>query len=267
MEQQQIGARVRLKKKGRVALILFANPPTGTISNGGALELLAAVREALADPETGAIVIAGGLPRTFIRHADVRQIAASLAGVSSGALKADAFAESGFFELGTCLDMASKPVIAAIDGACMGGGFETALACTMRIASSAVAAIGLPEVKLGIFPGGGGTQRLSRLIGRHRARLFILKGEVVDAEAALAMGLIDEVSPVALDRALEVAALFAGRSPAAVAAILDLTATDEDLPDLRAEALAFGRLGVDDDGLPDRLHRFVASEMRLETLE
>lgn len=258
--------RVQVESAEDVAVVRFANPPHGTISNGGAADLVAAIRPLLAAAETRAIILAGGQDGIFIRHADVRQIATSLERVGMGSVDPQAFATSAFAELGAMLDAAEKPVIAAIDGLCMGGGFEIALACTMRIASPAATAIGLPEIRLDIFPGGGGTQRLSRLVGRHRARLFMLRGDVMTASQALAAGLVDEVVPCALDRALELAGMFAGRSTAAVSAILRLTATDEDRERLAAEACRFGELGLTGEALPEALFQFAEGDVGLETM-
>ncbi|MGH6956213.1 MAG: enoyl-CoA hydratase/isomerase family protein, partial [Caulobacteraceae bacterium] len=106
---------------------------------------------------------------------------------------------------------APKPVIAAINGLCMGGGFEFSLACDLRIASKDAEAIGLPETRVGIFPGGGGTQRLPRVIGEARALEMILRGLVVDGQRAFEIGLVHEAVDDALARALEIAEELAGR--------------------------------------------------------
>jgi enoyl-CoA hydratase/carnithine racemase len=131
-------------------------------------------------------------------------------------------------------------VIAAINGTCMGGGLEIALACTMRIASPLVDKIGLPEIRLGIPPGAGGPQRLARLMGAHRARLFVLEGRVTDAATALALGIIDEVADDALERAASYGAGFARRSPTVVAEILRQTRA-KDADDVAENALGFAR--------------------------
>ena len=104
-----------------------------------------------------------------------------------------------------------KPVIAAINGLCMGGGFELSLACDLRIVGADVASIGLPETRIAIFPGGGGTQRLPRLIGEAKALEFILRGQTVDAQGALDLGLVHEIAVDPLARALDLAAEFSGR--------------------------------------------------------
>lgn len=249
-----------------MAIVRFSNPPESFIANRGAAALVDALADLLGRDDVGAIILTGSDDKSFIRHADVRQIATSLRRVEQGEVQPEAFGKSAFSALGALLDEARKPVIAAITGPCMGGGFEIALACTMRIASAGVSAIGLPEIRLDLFPGGGGTQRLSRLVGRHRARLMMLTGEVLSAGEALAAGVVDEICADALCRARELADQFSGRAPAAIDAIMRLTATDEDRCRLAEEGRSFGALGLERDGLPERLLRFAESGAGLETL-
>lgn len=118
--------------------------------------------------------------------------------------------------LTTGLEQLKQPVIAAIDGAAMGGGLELALACDLRVAS-AQARFALPETSLGIIPGAGGTQRLTRLIGLAQARDLILTARKIDAPQALALGLVNELTTQsALPRALEIAQAIAANAPLAV---------------------------------------------------
>lgn len=258
--------QAEVERRGAVAVLRFSNPPLGCIANKGAAQLLDALAGLLADPEIRAVVLTGGQEGIFIRHADVDQIVRAGEALTDGRIAPAAFIESPFSQLGRMLDKAIKPVIAAIDGLCMGGGLEIALACTIRIASSAARSIGLPEVRIGIFPGGGGTQRLPRLIGRHRARLFILKGSVVDAAEALVLGIVDEIAPSALDRALEVAEELTRRSPGAVAAIMRLTRSEDSEDGLAAEGVAFAELLRDDPAALPRLRRFLEQGERLEAV-
>ncbi|MBN9478885.1 MAG: enoyl-CoA hydratase/isomerase family protein [Bordetella sp.] len=256
-------ASVTVEQAAAVAVIRYADAPTGLISNGGAARLAEAVQAALDDPAIRALILTGR-DDVFIRHADVAQIARAAEALDAGAIQPASFVGAPFDRLGRMIEGADKPVIAAINGACMGGGFEIALACHMRIAQASVAAIGLPEIRLDLFPGAGGPERLARLVGPHRARLFMLEGAVVTAEAALAQGLVDAVAPDALNAALDAAARWTGRSASAVAAVLRLTRP----PAGHAEGsvLAFGELLRDQAALRPRLARFIADGEALDRL-
>ncbi len=256
-------ASVIVERRDGAAVIRYANAPTGVISNSGAAQLADAVQAALDDPLTRVLILTGQ-DNVFIRHADVAQIARAAQAVADGAIQPAGFIGAPFDRLGRLIEGADKPVIAAVNGACMGGGFEIALACHMRIAQASVEAIGLPEIRLDIFPGAGGPERLSRLIGPHRARLFMLDGSVVGAEGALARGLVDAVAPDALEAAREVAARWAGRSASAVAAILRLTQPDHGHAVDSIEA--FGELLRDDADILPRLTRFVTDSEALDRL-
>lgn len=256
-------ASVTLERRDGATIIRYANAPTGFISNGGAAQLADAVQAGLDDAQTRVLILTGQ-DDVFIRHADVAQIARAAQAVADGAIQPASFIGAPFDRLGRLIERADKPVIAAINGVCMGGGFEIALACHMRIAQTSVQAIGLPEIRLDIFPGAGGPERLSRLIGPHRARLFMLDGSVVGADVALAQGLVDAVAPDALAAALEVAAGWAGRSQRAVAAILGLTQPDDGHAVDSVEA--FGQLLRDDAAIRPRLARFTTDGEALDAL-
>jgi enoyl-CoA hydratase len=136
-----------------------------------------------------------------------------------------------------------KPVIAAINGLCMGGGFELSLACDLRIVGKEVTAIGLPETRIGIFPGGGGTQRLPRVIGEAKALEMILRGLTVTGPRAHEMGIVHEVVADPLARALEIGAELSGRGAEGLAFAKRLTraALDRPLTDgLADERKSFG---------------------------
>jgi enoyl-CoA hydratase len=141
------------------------------------------------------------------------------------------------------IDRCPKPVIAAVNGFCLGGGMELALACDLRIASTN-AKFGQPEVNLGIIPGGGGTQRLPRIVGLGRALRLILTGDMITADEALTLGLIEEIAPpeVLLDRAVAIGEHIATKSPVAVAAAKEATRAAMSLPldeGLRLETALF----------------------------
>jgi enoyl-CoA hydratase/carnithine racemase len=187
------------------------------------------------------------MPDIFVRHYDVGELSEASDAAAGQApppnpaeRRSSPFAE--FVDLIAAMD---KPVIAAINGLCMGGGFELSLACDIRIAGRDVPSIGLPEVRVGIFPGGGGTQRLPRMIGEAKALEFILRGTVVAADEALELGLIHHLSDDPLALALTLAAEFENRPPEGVAYAKRLTRAALDRPlaeGLADERRAFGEV-------------------------
>ncbi len=196
-----------------------------------------------ADPKIRVVIVTGSGDRAFAAGADIRALA------ETDAVTGRAAAERGHHVFGLIhsqLERAGKPVIAAINGVALGGGCELALACTLRIAGDS-ARLGFPEVKLGLIPGYGGTQRLTRLIGRSQALRLMLSAQIVDAAEAIRLGLVDEVVPAAelLLRARALAGAIASMAPLAVAGVLESVTRGEDhrLPEaLAAEAEIFGRL-------------------------
>jgi enoyl-CoA hydratase len=187
--------------------------------------------------EIRAVLITGGGEKAFVAGADIGELA------SVSAQEGEQLARRGqrIFNL---IENCGKPVIACINGFALGGGCELALACTLRIASSS-AKLGQPEVKLGIIPGYGGTQRLPRLIGKGAALKLILTGEIIGAEEALRLGLVDEV--VAPDRLLphaeQIALTIAGMAPLAIRDSIRAVNSGYDLPlasGLELEASLFG---------------------------
>ena len=233
---------VTSERRGATALITYANPPFGTMTAAGSNEMLAAVQAAVDDEGVRAIVITGGLPGVFIRHYDVGELSTASDSLANAPPPEPRPAPpagqrpSGYLGLVDLIYAAPKPVIAAINGLCMGGGFELTLACDLRIAARSVEAIGLPETRVGIFPGGGGTQRLPRVVGEAKATEIILRGLTFDAPAAHQIGLVHEVVDDALARALEIAAEFAARGAEGVAFAKRLTRAALDRP--LAEGLA-----------------------------
>ena len=236
---------VTVRSRGPAAVLTYANPVDGTMTGAGAAELLAAVRAAEADPAVRVLIITGGAPGVFIRHYSVAELSLAADRLSGSEPAPAPAAESAFLVLTDLLAGMGKPVIAAVNGLCMGGGFELALACDLRVAGQEVAAIGLPEVRVGIFPGGGGTQRLPRLVGEAKALEIILRGLTFSAREAVALGLVHEVVADPLDRTLELAQELAQRSPEALAAAKALTRAALDRPlseGLAAERALFGQL-------------------------
>lgn len=201
---------VTTARYGGALVITYNNPGLGTLTAAGTSQLLAALRAGVADETVRCIIYTGGRPDIFIRHYDVGELVVMSDVVKGVAPPPPPPAEDdgGYYALVDITASAPKPVIAAINGLCMGGGFELALACDLRIAGTSVEAIGLPETRVGIFPGGGGTQRLPRLIGEAKALEMILRGLVVTGPQAAAQGLVHEVVDDPLARALEIAAEF-----------------------------------------------------------
>jgi enoyl-CoA hydratase len=152
-------------------------------------ELKVAFQECAVDPEVRAVIFTGAGEKAFIAGADIGEF------IHLDAEKGRHYARQGQ-ELTRVIENFPKPVIAAINGYALGGGTEMALACHIRLASEN-AKLGQPEVKLGIIPGYGGTQRLARLVGKGLAMELILSGRMIDAKAAAEAGLINRVVPAA----------------------------------------------------------------------
>ena len=189
------------------------------------------------DTAVRAIILTGAGEKAFAAGADISELSAL------SAAEAHELARRGqavFRKIETC----GKPVIAAIQGFALGGGCELAMACTLRIASER-ARLGQPEVKLGLIPGYGGTQRLPRLVGKGAALKLLLTGDMVGAEEAFRIGLVDEVVPAEalMSRAEALARAIAQQAPLAVAGCLRAVDAGYDLPletGLEMEASLFG---------------------------
>jgi len=233
---------VSTERRGGVAIVTYANPPVGTMTAAGSNEMLAAIAALAEDAAVRAVVITGGMPGVFIRHYDVGELSAASDRMAEAPAAAappppgEPQRPGGYLGLVDLIAAMDKPVIAAINGLCMGGGFELSLACDLRIAGRDVTSIGLPETRVGIFPGGGGTQRLPRVIGEARALEMILRGLVVDGPRAFELGMVHEIADDPLARALEIAAEFEGRGAEGVAFAKRLTRAALDRP--LAEGLA-----------------------------
>ncbi|MET0273132.1 MAG: enoyl-CoA hydratase/isomerase family protein [Phenylobacterium sp.] len=229
---------VTTERRGGAAILTYANPPLGTMTWAGSQEMLEAFRPLAADPGVRSILITGGLPGVFIRHYDVGELssASDAAETAPPPPPSDGRPSQGFLALVDAIAEAPKPVVAVINGVCMGGGFELALACDLRIASPGVELIGLPETRIGIFPGGGGTQRLPRIVGEARALEIILRGLTFNAEDAYRLGLVHEVHGEPLLHALRYAAEWDERGAEGLAEAKRLTRSALDRP--LAEGLA-----------------------------
>ncbi|MBM3679545.1 MAG: crotonase [Actinobacteria bacterium] len=211
-------------------------------------ELLAEVDRLDRDDSVRAVVVRGAGERAFVAGADIKEFPALR---DSGT--DDTGPAGGIHEVANRMEAGRTPFIAAIQGFCLGGGLELAMGCDIRVASED-AKVGQPEIKLGIIPGGGGTQRLPRLVGRGRAMLMNLTGDFFDARTAEAWGLLDRVVPTgeAVEGALEIARTIASRSPVAAGVLKEIARTTSDGPfaeGTRAELAGFMRCLRSEDGL------------------
>jgi len=207
-------------------------------------ELSAALEELIANPAVRAILLTGAGEKAFAAGADIQELA------QVSAIEGNALALRGqhlFDRIENC----GKPVIACVNGFALGGGCELALACTFRIASE-TAKFGQPEVKLGLIPGYGGSQRLPRLIGKGAALRLLLTGEIIPALEALRLGLVEEVvaPDQLLSRAEHIAQSIAAQAPLAIEKCLQAVHAGYDLPLRQAldlEASLFGLCCATDD--------------------
>ena len=165
--------------RDNVAVLTVDNPPVNPLSDGVRTGLYESITKAESDDSVKGVVLTGN-GRAFIAGADISEFGGNVEGVSLN-------------EVFSKLEFCSKPVVAAINGIALGGGLETALCCNYRIAANS-AFVGLPEVNLGLLPGGGGTQRLPRLAGPNEAIKMMLTGGHVPAKKAVNMGIIDDIS-------------------------------------------------------------------------
>src|ERR1700682_5228795 len=173
------------ERRDRVGIITVNRPDKRNALNIKTREEGAALLDELRnDASVGVVVITGAGDKAFIAGADIAEFAGRTA-----MMQRDVMTARSLF---TAIDSFPKPVIAMINGYCLGGGCELALACDIRIASE-TASFGQPEINLGIIPGGGGTQRLTRLVGEGKAMEMILTGDMISAEEARQLGLVNHV--------------------------------------------------------------------------
>jgi len=221
-----------------VTTVTIDRPPVNAMSAQVVVALESALDVLAADPETRVALLRGAGERGFTAGADIAEFPALLE------KRADAGRE-GIQRLADKIEDFPKPIIVAIHGFCMGGGLEIALACDIRIAALD-ARIGLPEIRLGLLPGGGGTQRLPRSVGPGRARLMIFTGEPISGRRAYEWGLVEDVVEAAelFEKAGALARTLAAQSPHALAIVKALARETRDaaLGDgLRTERAAFSR--------------------------
>lgn len=203
---------VKVTKSNKVAVCTICNPPLNLMNDRMVKEVESLLDAFATDDSVRVVVFTGGIENVFIMHFDVSEIV-SFSGRGSGRTP-DAM-EMPLHRMQRRLQQLPKPVIAAINGRAGGGGCEFALACDLRIMAIGDFAIGLPEVTVGILPGGGGTQRLPRLIGQGKALEMMLLGELVGAEEAERIGLVHKAVPAAdlMPTVMALAERLAARAP------------------------------------------------------
>jgi enoyl-CoA hydratase len=232
--------------RGAVSVIELDNQPLNLVTGEMMERLDAALDELARDREVRAVVVTGAGTRAFCAGSDVKEFAGLAGRVAQGKLLYEKYVYRKLAEL-------PVPTIAAIEGDALGGGLELALCCDLRIAS-ARARLGMPEVRLGVIPGSGGTQRLPAIVGPARAKELILVGELISAQRAEQIGLVNAVAAEgeALTAATDMAQRIAQRGPTAVreAKRLIERARDHDLDaGLAAELDASDRVFASEDML------------------
>jgi len=206
-------SNISLEREDGIATLTINRPQALNALNRATMaDLSAAIEELEMDTHTRCVILTGAGDKAFVAGADINELRAI----------ADAAAGAEFAARGQALlfriENLNKPVVAAINGYALGGGCELAMACDVRLAADS-ARLGQPEVTLGIIPGYGGTQRLPRLVGKGRAKWLILSGEMISAQEALRIGLVDFVVPAAelMAAANQLAQKIASKAPLAIA--------------------------------------------------
>ncbi|HET89264.1 MAG TPA: enoyl-CoA hydratase [Chloroflexi bacterium] len=242
---------IRTEVEEQVALLTIDHPPVNSFNKQVVTELDEAVDELLADDEVKVVIITGGGTNAFVAGADIPEIKALFeSGDTDSSAKFLKRGHSAFRKI----ESAPKPFIAAINGFCLGGGLELAMSCHMRICSDR-ARLGQPEINLGIIPGWGGTQRLSRLAGRGKAIELILTGDMMTAQEAYRLNLVNKVVPggAVLKEARGLARKIASKSKFAIAAAL--------------KAIDQGLQGPIEEGLRIESDQFVVLSEKEDPLE
>lgn len=236
---------VRLERSDGVAVVTIDRPDKlNALNRATIVELGAAMRSVREDADVRGIVLTGSGGKAFVAGADIAELArmGPVDGIEVSRLGQRVFRE---------IELSRKPVVAAVNGFALGGGCELAMACQLRLAAEN-ARFGLPEVKLGIIPGYGGTLRLPRLVGRGRALEMILTGEMIDAHEAYRIGLVNRVVPQEslLDEARALVGRIGSNGPVAVGLAIECATrgTELDMDDgLALESNLFGLLAATED--------------------
>ena len=239
------GQNVKVTVEDRVAMVTIDHRPVNALDRQTLQELGQVVDAIAADPTVKVAIVTGGGSLAFVAGADIKEVSQIKSPQEAQGMAA--LGQAVFLKI----QRLAKPVIAAINGVCLGGGCELAMACHLRISGDR-ARFGQPEINLGIIPGWGGTQRLPRLIGRAKAIEWILTGDLVTAQEALRLGLVNQVVPQ--DQVVKAAKDLARKlaSKGAIAIQQSLRAIEEGLnlpleEGLAKEAEAFQAVAASED--------------------
>jgi enoyl-CoA hydratase/carnithine racemase len=232
-------ANVLYEKSNGIARVIINRPKVlNALNTPTWADLRTVFENARDDDGVRGIILTGAGDKAFIAGADISELA------QAGAFQAEESSRFGQAVL-ELIENLGKPVVAAINGFALGAGCETAMACTIRIAVEN-AKFGQPEVKLGLLPGGGGTQRLPRLVGKGRALQLILSGEMIDAQEAYRIGLVNEVVSAAnlMARAETILKQIAANAPIAIKFALEATNKGLDTSQNEGFALEASYFGI-----------------------
>ncbi len=238
-------ANLLYEKRGGIAVVTVNRPKVlNALNTPTWSDLRTAFEDARDDEAVRGVILTGAGDKAFIAGADISELA------QASAIQAEQASRFGQGVL-DLIESLGKPVVAAVNGFALGGGCETAMACTIRLAVES-ARFGQPEVSLGLVPGGGGTQRLPRLVGKGRALQLILSGEMIGAQEAYRIGLVNEIVPAAelITRAEAILDKIASHAPVAVK--FSLEAVNRGLETSQSEGLSleaayFGLCAATDD--------------------
>lgn len=228
------------------AFIITVNRPDklNALNKDTIREIGEAVKTAANDPAVRVIILTGAGEKAFVAGADISEFS------SFSEAEGAALAQHGH-DVFNSIERCSKPVIAAVNGFALGGGCELAMSCHMRVAS-ANARFGQPEVKLGLIPGYGGTQRLPLLIGRTKANELLMTADMITADEALSLGLVNHVVPAPGDlmaKCMEIASKIAAQAPLAITGIINCVNAvyDDGVDGYQTEVQEFGKCFITED--------------------
>lgn len=216
---------VALTVDGAIAQIVFSNPDEGFMDQAMENALVDAVAQVHADPNVRVCVLSGATAGSFIRHYDLKVLAPQAASMAARDMQFSMerpVREGPIHVVLRTIEQSDTIFIAALNGSAMGGGFELALACDLRIVEAGSYEFGLPEINLGILPGAGGTQRLPQLVGQARALQMTLTGDTLSPAQMVSFGLAMDMVEDAQAAALLLAKRMAGKPPLAAAHIKSL---------------------------------------------